>query len=94
MLCITVWFVYTNIYQTIGKAESLFMLEGNMQTEPINFKLVHETNLAWDEKQLSRNFSFIRDPFVVTTSTIPANNVTTTPAEKTPSPLSPSSPQL
>ncbi|HAT04040.1 MAG TPA: hypothetical protein DCS29_04705 [Candidatus Magasanikbacteria bacterium] len=59
----TCWFVYTNIYRTIGKVQILILAEKNPRFEPINFKLYNDTLTAWDEKYNAQNIIITRDPF-------------------------------
>ncbi len=71
---VTVWFVYTNIYQTIGKVQTLLLVQADPHFEPINFKLYNDTTAAWDEKFVTKPLDIMHDPFynistVNTTST-------------------------
>ncbi|MBI2436305.1 MAG: hypothetical protein HYV41_00985 [Candidatus Magasanikbacteria bacterium] len=71
----SLWFVYTNIYQTIGKVQILLITNPNMGFEPINFKLYTDTLAAWDARTALPPLSSIRDPFheVRVTTTTPSN---------------------
>jgi len=59
----TGWFVYTNIYQTIDKAQAISTFESGFSFRPINFKLFNETMSAWEEKYNQPTIPKIRDPF-------------------------------
>jgi len=62
-LLATGWFVYTNIYQTIGKIQTISAFESGFNFRPINFKLFNETTLAWEKKQNQEVIPEVRDPF-------------------------------
>ena len=59
----TTWFLYTNIYQTLDKVESISALQSNPNFEPIDFRLYNETQKAWEEKQTTAPLENLRDPF-------------------------------
>ncbi|PLX26600.1 hypothetical protein C0581_04170 [Candidatus Parcubacteria bacterium] len=70
----TMWFVYTNIYQTIGKVQTLLLIEQKPQFEPINFKRYNDALGAWDTKYDTEMPELVRSPFqkieiITTTST-------------------------
>ncbi len=59
----TLWFVYTNIYQTIGKVQTLLLIKADPTFEPIKFKLYNDATSAWDLKNNSEKTTLTRDPF-------------------------------
>ena len=70
----TMWFVYTNIYQTIGKVQTLLLIEQKPQFEPINFRQYNDTLAAWDKKYNTEIPKISRNPFqkievIIVTST-------------------------
>lgn len=71
---VTVWFVYTNIYQTIGKVQTLLLIQTDPHFEPINFKLYNDTITAWNEKFMSKSFDISHDPFYNISTIIPTSS--------------------
>jgi hypothetical protein len=57
------WFVYTNIYQTIGKVQILLITNPNLNFEPIDFKLYNDTVTAWKSREELPKITQLRDPF-------------------------------
>lgn len=86
VLCIfatTAWFVYSYIYETIGKAQILLVVQANPDFEPINFKLYNQTRDAWKKRMELHSPSVEFDPFYathmpITTSTLPTSTITDT----------------
>ena len=60
---VTMWFVYTNIYQTIGKVQTLLLIQSDPHFEPINFKLYNDTTEAWSDKFVDTPLDILYDPF-------------------------------
>lgn len=60
----SLWFVYANIYQTIGKVQTLLITNPNLSFEPIDFKLYNDTLSAWETRsKLPLIPDSVRDPF-------------------------------
>ncbi len=69
---LSIYFVYRNIYQTIGEMQSIIILKSQMNTEVINFDKLQKVKEKWAEKQTSTTPQLNRDPFYAapTTSTL------------------------
>lgn len=59
----SMWFVYTNIYQTIGKVQILLITNPNLNFEPIDFKLYNDTVATWKSREELPKIIQLRDPF-------------------------------
>lgn len=68
ILAITIWFVYTNIYQTIGKVQVLLLSDTNLTFEPIDFKLFNTTKEIHEKRKQLPEIYITRDPFYETVS--------------------------
>ncbi len=60
---LTTWFVYTHIYQTIGKVQTLLLVQADPHFETINFKLYDDTRALWDQKHTTIPLDIFHDPF-------------------------------
>ena len=49
-ILLSLWFIYTHIYQTLDRAQQLMVLKSDPQFEPVDFKLYDDVNLNWSEK--------------------------------------------
>jgi len=79
----TAWFVYTSIYQTIGRVQTLLLLDYKPQFEPINFKLYNDTLENWDKKYTVQVLQISRNPFQKIELSIPSSTITTSTEEIT-----------
>src|SRR3989339_1657141 len=60
----TSWFVYNDVYKTIGQIETLAIIKNIKSFESINFKLYEDTTKAWEEKnQKEKTVTPIRNLF-------------------------------
>lgn len=67
------FFIYRNIFLTIGQAEQIILIEGNLTAlEIIDFAKFDKVKKLWEEKNSTLTPAVIRDPFnPAPTSTIP-----------------------
>lgn len=59
----TSYFVYNNVYVTIGSVDSILILRQNPQVEPIDFGRLERVKDAWDTKHNQTKIILSRDPF-------------------------------
>lgn len=63
-LSTTFWFIYMNVYKTLGQIEDIALIKDIKKFETINFKIYEETISAWKEKNIApKTLVPQRDPF-------------------------------
>jgi hypothetical protein len=68
VICLTLWFLYDNMYQALTSSQVLFLANDAAQLEPLNFDLYTKTQKAWKEKTEQPLVTLARDPFLPTTT--------------------------
>jgi len=75
----TSWFVYNDVYKTIGQIETLAIIKNIKSFESINFKLYEDTTKAWEEKnQKEKTVTPIRNLFNKSSTIAPTSTPQTT----------------
>lgn len=59
----TIFFIYTNVYNTIGEVRSLILNAQNFGVEVIDFQRFEKVSHLWEQKQMTTTTSPVRDPF-------------------------------
>ena len=73
----SVYFIYNNIYQTIGEIQSIIILKSQISTEVIDFDRLQKVNEKWNIKNNTEIPTLTRDPFnPISTTTIPITETT------------------
>lgn len=59
----TFMFIYQNIYESIGRVESIFLLQKEVGPTAIDFERLRRVEKTWEEKYGSNQWTITHDPF-------------------------------
>lgn len=70
-VCLTLFFLYTNIYQAISKTRDILLTDSTLTVETIDFQKYESATAAWSKRNQLETPAITRDPFtaISTTST-------------------------
>ena len=68
---ITLFFLYTNIYQAISKTRSVLLTDSALTVETIDFKKYDKVITAWEKKTITEIPIITRDPFASASTSTP-----------------------
>lgn len=72
-VCFTLFFLYTNIYQSISKTRDILLTDSALTVEIIDFQKHKSAMAAWNARNQLETPAITRDPFApATTSTTPS----------------------
>ncbi len=80
MIFQAVIFVYTDIYQSIGRVESIILLKSELGTSAIDFERLQRVSAFGNKKYAPRVSGVFWDPFLGISLTTPSTATSTTPA--------------
>ena len=77
-ICLVGFFLYENIYTSLGQMEAIAALQSSIGYETIDFDRLDAVKAAWEEKHAPNRLVPVRDPF----TSLAASSTSTTVTER------------
>ncbi|MBI5221997.1 MAG: hypothetical protein HY980_00655 [Candidatus Magasanikbacteria bacterium] len=68
-VCLTLFFLYTNIYQAISKTRDILLTDSTLTVEIVDFQKHDSAMAAWNKRNELETPTITRDPFTAASAT-------------------------